>query len=321
MSNSDLNDKRIIIVDDDSVSLAPQAEGEVPVITVERDPVPEVAGKPAPVPKRRRGWLRPAIAAAAAVVLLASLYAAWSAYRHYYWLGVPVSVTPEENIAKLQAPLTKGGHIEFKADSLLGVALHIYTLRGVSASLEMARPEPTDSSVALFCRSADYKPTGEYIGTTVVGGVEPPCDPGIRIGYCGMADGRMVIGVARSEKVKDYCQERGGSFFRQFVLVSDGVLPPKFHLHGKVERRALARTADDRLCFIYTPHPETMWDFADALREYGFVDAIYITGGATPTWWRSPDGSIGYIGRPEQADRRSWTKVRRPWLVFRKTGR
>ena len=27
-------------------------------------------------------------------------------------------------------------------------------------------------------------------------------------------------------------------------------------------------------------YKETLWDFADAFREYGFIDAIYITGGA-----------------------------------------
>ena len=68
-----------------------------------------------------------------------------------------------------------------------------------------------------------------------------------RLGYCAMANGNIVLGISRSDKVKNYVEERGGSFFRQFILVSDGVLPVKFHLHGKVERRALARTSDDHL--------------------------------------------------------------------------
>lgn len=40
-----------------------------------------------------------------------------------------------------------------------------------------------------------------------------------------MANNNVVIGVARDEKVKDYCIENRGSFFRQFILVSNGVLP------------------------------------------------------------------------------------------------
>ena len=47
-------------------------------------------------------------------------------------------------------------------------------------------------------------------------------------------------------------------------------------LHGKVERRAIGRI-DNQLKYIATRHKETLWDFADALREYGFIDAIYFS--------------------------------------------
>ena len=50
----------------------------------------------------------------------------------------------------------------------------------------------------------------------------------------------------------------------------------RFYLHGKVERRAIGRISD-QLYFIATRHKETLWGFADALREYGFIDAIYIS--------------------------------------------
>ena len=110
-----------------------------------------------------------------------------------------------------------------------------------------------------------------------------------------MLDGNSVIGISRSEKVKDYVQERGGSFFRQFILVSDGVIPARFYLHGKVERRAIGRIGD-QLYFIATRHKETLWDFADALREYGFIDAIYITGGDNYCFYRSKDGVRHDIG-------------------------
>lgn len=74
-----------------------------------------------------------------------------------------------------------------------------------------------------------------------------------RLGYCGMANGNIVIGVSRSDRVKDYCEERGGSFFRQFILLSGGVVPSRFYLHGKVERRAIGRMADDHLYYYRDP--------------------------------------------------------------------
>ena len=39
-----------------------------------------------------------------------------------------------------------------------------------------------------------------------------------RLGYCAMANGNIVLGISRSDKVKDYVEERGGSFFRQFIF-------------------------------------------------------------------------------------------------------
>ncbi|MQN13685.1 hypothetical protein F7D95_12985 [Prevotella copri] len=101
-------------------------------------------------------------------------------------------------------------------------------------------------------RSADHTSTNEYLGSLVMNGKELASDVS-RLGYCAMANGNIVLGISRSDKVKDYVEERGGSFFRQFILLSDGVLPAKFQLHGKVERRALARTSDDHLILYRDP--------------------------------------------------------------------
>ena len=132
-----------------------------------------------------------------------------------------------------------------------------------------------------------------------------------------MLDNNSVIGISRSEKVKNYVQQRGGSFFRQFILVSDGTIPGRFYLHGKVERRAIGRI-DDQLYYIATRHKETLWDFADALREYGFIDAIYITGGSDYSYYRDKNGERHDIGNLADYPHKKWQGVI-PWLVFRKT--
>ena len=103
---------------------------------------------------------------------------------------------------------------------------------------------------------------------------------------------------------------------RQFILVSDGTIPARFYLHGKVERRAIGRI-NDQLYFIATRHKETLWDFADALREYGFIDAIYITGGADYVFYRDKDGIRHDIGDSADYPHTKWKCVV-PWLVFRK---
>ena len=201
------------------------------------------------------------------------------------------------------------------SDSILGVAMDFYAIHGLKASIEFEEPDTTDTSVYLYCRSADHKADSTYIGSLVADGKEYQSDTH-RLGYMAMLGNNSVIGISRSEKVKDFVQEQGGSFFRQFILVSDGTIPTRFFLHGKVERRAIGRIGD-QLYFIATRHKETLWDFADALREYGFIDAIYITGGADYVFYRNKDGAKHDIGKPDDYPHEKWKGII-PWLVFRK---
>lgn len=297
---------------------------ETPIIIIERDDDETVVptGSVKVEKPRLRPWLRWLLMAVAALLLAAGLLAGYHYWRYYYHIGVPVSTTPAENIEKLN--LLKVGWEERKSrrspkvvmtsDSILGVALDFYAIHGLQASIEFQEPDTADASVFLYSRSADHQADGQYIGSLVAKGKEMQSDRS-RLGYMAMANGLQVIGVSRSDKVKDYVADCGGSFFRQFILVSDGVIPSHFHLHGKVERRAIGRI-DDTLYYIATRHKETLWDFADALREYGFVDAIYITGGTDYCFYRSADGQRHDIGNPDDYPHKKWKGII-PWLVFR----
>ena len=83
--------------------------------------------------------------------------------------------------------------------------------------------------------------------------------------------------------------------FRQFALVSAGQICEKqFALKGKVTRCALARKAGSTtIWYVETIHKESLYDFAQALADYGFTDAIYLTGGNNGnTFYRTPTDSI-----------------------------
>lgn len=291
---------------------------ETPIIIIERDNEADTTiqidtGGKSP---QWRSWL---LAAATVTVLLLAAAAAFMWWKYYYRIGVPISVTPSENIEKLKAPVThQTPEVVLTSDSILGVALDFYELKGLHASIEFTTPTLNDTTIYLYSRCADYTPKGKYIGSMVAGGVDLQTDRS-RLGYMAMANGQMVIGISRSDKVKDYVVEQGGSFFRQFILVSDGVIPPRFYLHGKVERRAIGRF-NDTLYYIATRHKETLWDFADALREYGFIDAIYVTGGNAPGFYRDINNVTHEIGDStfiECTDSITTTKPAIPWLVFR----
>ena len=313
--------KDIVFYDDDNVDTSTHAPSEYATVAIEKQEQNDEGSMPKKSqPHDLHKWRWIAMSIFVSVMLCMGLYLGWRLYSYYYRIGVPISVSPKENIAKL-AKLTKHythkgtTEIILRSDSILGVALNMYELKNLKAEISLTEPDSTDSNVWMYSRCADHTSDNKYIGSLVMQGRELSTDKS-RLGYCAMANGNIVIGISRSDKVKDYVMEQGGSFFRQFILVSNGVLPSKFHLHGKVERRALARMSDDRLFYIESRHPETMWDFADALREYGFADAIYITGGKCHSFYRTADGKPHSIGDINQHPHPEYKKIV-PWLVFK----
>lgn len=311
------NEKPVIIIEEKPDVIPGQGRGEVPLIVVERDQKePEETIAPAKT-VRRLPWIIGS--AVLTFIICIVLLAVWHHYRSYADLGVPVSVASNENISKLQItdaePVTP--EVVKTSDSILGVGMNFYELRGLRAEISMTEPDTTDVSVYLYSRCSDYHPDFSIIGSIVIDGQElASVDEGNRLGYFAGVGSNFVIGIARDEEVKEYVKTQGGCFFRQFVLLSSGVLPTQFYLHGKVERRGMGRMPNGKLYYIETLHKETMWDFADALREYGFVDAIYITGGYDYCFYRSADGSMHHISNPQFYPHKHEGQV--PWLIFRK---
>lgn len=320
-TEDNMNEKSIVIIDEKPEIIEGQGEGETPVITIETSPDLSKGEELNITLRSSRRWMWFAGGLLLSTILCVATVVGWRYYRTYINIGVPVSVTSEQNIAKLQKPvIQQTPEVVMTSDSILGVALNFYEIKGLKAEISFNEPDTTDTDVFLYSRCADqtsYDPkTNHYLGSLVANGKEIESDVS-RLGYCAMANDNVVIGIARNEDVKDFTIEHGGSFFRQFILVSNGVLPSRFHLHGKVERRGLGRIGD-KLYYIETRHKETMWDFADALREYGFIDAIYITGGTDYCFYRTADGNAHKIGDDTKYEDKHKGEGLIPWLVFKK---
>lgn len=294
-------------------------ETEIPEFIIERDndEQPQSTEARRPNLSRRKRWMLRLLKAICILGLFLLALFAYRTWCYFYRIGVPVSTTSKENIEKLKNPAkNEASEVVMTSDSILGVALDFYAMHGVRAGIEFEEPDTADTSVFLYCRSADHNADGTYLGSLVVNGEKKGTDR-TRLGYMAMVGDNFVIGISRSEKVKNYVADNKGCFFRQFILVSDRTIPQHFQLHGKVERRGIGRIGD-QLYFIATRHPETLWDFADALREYGFIDAIYITGGYDYCFYRSHDGERHDIGSTEDYPHKKWKGII-PWLVFRKS--
>lgn len=289
---------------------------ETPIIIIERDD--DSVQQDTPVAPKRRfpKWMKIALTIIGLLVAIIMVLAAYKAWSYYYKLGISISVSPKENIEKLQRKASsEASEVIMESDSILGVGLNIYAIHGLQGTIEFQEPDTADASVYLYCRSVDFTAEGRYLSSLVANGKEHQSNAH-RLGYMAMANGNNVIGFSRFEDVKDYIIEQGGSYFRQFVLVSNSELPPRFYLHGKVERCAIGRIGE-RLYYITTRHKETMWSFADALREYGFIDAIYITGGTDYSFYRDRNGKRHDIHDIADYPHKKWQGIT-PWLVFRK---
>lgn len=320
-------------------TMNPQQEPEIPVISIERyDDTPFIPKKVYPRTHHRRRLL-----IFCSVALLALLGVATLAL--YFYLSdphMPVAASPSENIAKLRrSPSESPLGVSVSSAESLDVPFDLYEVTGLIGSIEFSEPALDDTSVILYCRSADHHADGSYLGSVASYGSLAGTDKGglrmslfrtasrifglepdrSRLGYVAMTNGNMVIGVSPSDDVLSFVLSSGGSFFRQQVILSDGSLPPRFFLHGKVERKALARLSDDhsdRLFLVSTRGKETLWNFAEALRKYGFTDAIYITGGKDYSFCRTVDGSRLDIGDPADYPHTKWQGII-PWLVFRRS--
>ena len=205
------------------------------------------------------------------------------------------SRTADEIITALTRPMKGNAGVTALSDESMGVKLRIYQLNGLKAHFADTVPDYTDSTIYLVTRSSDYKLVNdrkEIIGDFIVDG-EVLGKSNWRAGFMAIVDGNAQIGVDRNLKIFNHVLENDGSMFRQLALVSAGTRCDKqFILKGKVARCAYARNRSGELYFIETVNPETLYGFADALIEYGFTDAIYVTGGSQPNlFYRTEDGT------------------------------
>lgn len=274
------------------------------------------------VPHRSKRWAWIAAAVIAVLVLIVGgIYAGKRNAYHLRWavsFEYPISRSSEKMIAELSKTSvdTTASGVTMTVDSMNNVPFKLYQLHNLKADFAVQAPADSDSTLCLavhawdyyFDDSKQYRHLGDYIykGKNIANGNG-------RAGFVAVVGDHWLMGISTEDSVKDYVAQHGGSMFRQFALVSAGQICVKqFVLKGKVTRAALARKqGTDDYYFVETVHKESLYDFAEALADYGFIDAIYLTGGSNKdTFYRDSDGNTH--GTPNWKDK--------PWnlLIFRK---
>ncbi|MDE7421029.1 MAG: phosphodiester glycosidase family protein [Muribaculaceae bacterium] len=315
------DNERIIDVDDDPV--ADSRPIEVPEISIEKDSGESSFGNGQRMliteKKDKKFWV---------IVIVVACLLGLPVLFWYFHIRSSAGADSgrnvnADNISALSIPYSPASKGTFpKTDSLLGVIMDMYPLDGLYASLEREFPDTADRTLVMFMRSADYHPDGRSLGPLVVDGVGSDNKvTDSRDGYVAVSpSGRTVIGISSDNDVEIWARENNGDFFRQMVLLVDGELPRDFILRGKVERAAIASTVEGNLYYIVTRNKESMYDFADALREYGFVDAVYMTGGNAYSFYRDADGNSHVNSSTlDKIYKYGSRPLPQPLLVFRRT--
>ncbi len=344
-----MEEKKITYVEEGRDLVPGQGESEIPIITIESNGPKEHESEesaektdlsPAKQKKNTTNKFTIYFTIISIVILAILLFLnvfknTINNYQEQKELGYSISVFPNENIQKLKQETStfnqQRATYSYKrqaiakpkiiktTDIIANVEMNFYALQNLRAEITYKEPDTTDNNIYLYSRCADYHTDFSPCGSIVVNGKITEKPIGKRYGYCAMLQNNIIIGVSKQETIRDYIAQEGGHFFRQFVLISNGEVPKEFYLHGKVERRALARTIDEnnneQLIYVETVHKETLRDFANALRDYGFKDAIYITGGKSYSYYRSIDGKLHDVGDKTIQPHKNTDKV--PWLVFK----
>lgn len=191
---------------------------------------------------------------------------------------------------ELKAPSTGEGlfiesGVEYYDDVENDVSMHVFHLIDMSAELSTDASQYTDSTECLIVQAADIRQDNrKFVGDFVLNGKKISSGKRKK-GYCAIINGELAIGMSDDDEMMNRCIAEGGSFFRQYPLVSDGVMQENA-LKGKSIRRALARKGSK--FYVYeTENRESMHDFAEALQDMGVTEAISLVGGdAYMYWWQ-----------------------------------
>ncbi len=140
----------------------------------------------------------------------------------------------------------------------------------------------------LLWQAADVRADNQKIvGAFVLRG--KPLSWGLsKKGYCSIIGNEVTIGVADNSPLFEQATEDGGYFFRQYPLVSEGVLVEN-ELKSQSTRRGLCEL-EGKVVVVETFTPESLHDFSQALVDIGTANAIYLVGSSAIGWYRTKDG-------------------------------
>lgn len=178
----------------------------------------------------------------------------------------------------------KTSFVEVIDKTVNDIPMSIYIPHNSSPRLRKGLPSEQDKDLIFASQAADLRAdNGEIVGAFVLAG--EPLSWGLsKKGFCAIIDGKVTVGMADNSPLFEEATEKGGYFFRQYALVSNGKRVEN-NLRNKSLRKALCVRGDE--VFVVMTHTrESMHDFSQALVDLGVDNAIYIVGSYSYSLYR-----------------------------------
>lgn len=196
------------------------------------------------------------------------------------------------------ADSVRTAYMEHITRAINDIPFDIYIPHNAVPRLALGREKRDSSKVVFSTMAADVRAdNGKIVGAFVLGG-EPLAWGKSKKGYCAIIDGQFTIGMADNSPLFEEATECGGYFFRQYPIVSNGVMVENTP-RGKSIRKALCER-DGEIFVAMTTTPESFHDFAQALADFGVRNAIYLVGSTSYGCWRDADGEKHNIYTPSR---------------------
>jgi len=253
------------------------------------------ASKEPKKPKHSLKWI--VIAGTSLIVLLVLVWLLFTKKQQpdYYYepetntsVTIPLSETDNNN------PTAESGYIEVLEETVNDVPLFVYLPHDLELSLQVGIPDKAGSSVVFVAQAADIRADNlEIVGDFVLNGKQIAKGKAKK-GFCAIVNHKITIGMEEETSLLQEAINQNGSFFRQYPLVSKGVLienNPK----NKSIRRALA-VRNNHVVVVESRSKESFHDFSQALIDIGVSDAIYLVGSTTYGWYYNEQQTLVEFG-------------------------
>lgn len=186
------------------------------------------------------------------------------------------------------------GYVEFRDTLINDIPLRLFIPHNADMSLHIGKMDYSDTTVVYAAQAADVRAdNGGIVGAFVLKG-EPLAWGLSKKGYCASINGVVSVGVADNSPLFEQATEQGGYFFRQYPLVSDGVIvenEPK----GKSIRRGICDRRGE-IFMVETGSAESFHDFSQALVDLGVDQAVYLVGSSAYGWAVNEAGEVYEFG-------------------------